>query len=157
MPWYVARAHTLKWSVGGIYSLPHNYSRWTKAVAFYRRVHRTVRRTPEKHCSLSGALPRQPTVGVCSSQPLDLTITHTVWCTPYSPMLQPESAYLRPLCADRPVVPPDSPVHTGQVLCTVRCATRRWLTALFSGFFADFYGLLLFLSLGLLCFFYIFF
>jgi hypothetical protein len=26
---------------GGIYSLPHNYSRWTEAAAFYRRAHRT--------------------------------------------------------------------------------------------------------------------
>jgi hypothetical protein len=53
MPWYVAWAPT-PWNgrLGGIYSLPHNYSRWTKAVAFYRRVHRTVRRTPENtvHC-----------------------------------------------------------------------------------------------------------
>jgi hypothetical protein len=61
----------------------------------------------------------------------------TVRCTPDSPVLQPENACLRPLCAD-------CPVHTGQVLFTVRCATRRWLTALFwdsllipSGFFCS--------------------
>jgi hypothetical protein len=51
----------------------------------------------------------------------------TVRCTLDSPVLQPESAYLRPLCADCPV-----PHRT--VRCTpdtdVRCATWRWLTAL---------------------------
>ena len=120
-------------------------------------MHRTVRCTTGHLLCSVRCTPRQPTVGACSSRPLDPTVAvcplahRTVRCTPDSPVLQPESAYLRPLCADRPVVPPDSPVHTGQVLCTVRCATRRWLTALFSGFFADFYGLLLFLSLGLLC------
>jgi hypothetical protein len=54
-------------------------------------------------------------------------------------VLQPESAFLRPLCADCPV-----PHRT--VRCTpdtdVRCATRRWLTALILDFFADFFGLL---------------
>jgi hypothetical protein len=63
----------------------------------------------------------------------------TVRCTPDSPVLQPESACLRPLCADCPV-----PHRT--VRCTpdinVRCATRRWLTALILDFFADFFGLL---------------
>ena len=51
----------------------------------------------------------------------------TVQCTPDSPVLQPESAFLRPLCADCPV-----PHRT--VRCTpdtdVRCTTWRWLTAL---------------------------
>ena len=63
----------------------------------------------------------------------------TVRCTPDSPVLQPESAFLRPLCADCPV-----PHRT--VRCTpdtdVRCATWRWLTALVLDFFADFFGLL---------------
>ena len=63
----------------------------------------------------------------------------TVRCTPDSPVQQPESAFLRPLCADCPV-----PHRT--VRCTpdtdVRCATRRWLTALVLDFFADFFGLL---------------
>jgi hypothetical protein len=48
--------HTLKWLVGGYYSLPHNYSHWTEAAAFYRRAHQTVRCTPDMQCSLSGAL-----------------------------------------------------------------------------------------------------
>jgi hypothetical protein len=66
---------------------------------------------------------------------------------------------------------PDSPVHHRTDRCynqrvpvcglsaqtvrlshrTVRCATRRWLTARFLGSFADFFALLLFLSIGLLC------
>jgi hypothetical protein len=68
-------SHTLKWPVGGIYSLPKLLVVGQKATAFYRRAHRTVRYTPDKHCSLSGALPRQSTVGVYSSQLLDLTVT----------------------------------------------------------------------------------
>jgi hypothetical protein len=44
--------------------------------------------------------------------------------------------------------------HHRTVRCTpdinVRCATRRWLTARFLDSFADFFGLLLFLSIGLL-------
>jgi hypothetical protein len=50
---------------------------------------------------------------------------------------------------------PDSLVPHRTVWCTpdntVRCATRRWLTSLFLDFFADFFGLLLFLSIELLC------
>ena len=106
-------------------------SRWTESSSFLSS---GAPDSPVHHRTLNSKCPVrlcQPTVGVCSSRPLDPTVGF-----------------------DRcrlPVGTPDSPVHTGQVLCTVRCATRRWLTALFSGFFADFYGLLLFLSLGLLC------
>jgi hypothetical protein len=96
-------------------------------------VHRTVRCTTG-HCTVDvRCTPRQPTVGACSSRPLDPTVAvcplahRTVRCTPDSPVLQPESACLRPLCADCPV-----PHRT--VRCTpdtdVRCATWRWLTAL---------------------------
>ena len=117
-------------------------------------MHRTVRCTTG-HCTVDvRCTPRQPTVGACSSRPLDPTVAvcplahRTVRCTPDSPVLQPESAFLRPLCADCPV-----PHRT--VRCTpdtnVRCATRRWLTARILDFFADFFGLLLFLSIGLLC------
>jgi hypothetical protein len=117
-------------------------------------VHRTVRCTTGHLLCSVRCTPRQPTVGACSNRPLDPTVVvcplahRTVRCTPDSPMLQPESACLRPLCADCPV-----PHRT--VRCTpdinVRCATRRWLTARFLDSFADFFGLLLFLSIGLLC------
>jgi hypothetical protein len=122
-------------------------------------VHRTVRCTTGHLCNVR-CTPRQPTVDACSSRPLDPTVAvcpchtgqsgahRTVRCTPDSPVLQPESACLWPLCADCPV-----PHRT--VWCTpdinVRCATRRWLTARFLDSFADFFGLLLFLSIGLLC------
>jgi hypothetical protein len=117
-------------------------------------VHRTVGGTTG-HCTVDvRCTPRQPIVGACSSRPLDPTVAvcplahRTVRCTPDSPVLQPESACLWPLCADCPV-----PHRT--VRCTpdinVRCATRRWLTARFLDSFADFFGLLLFLSIGLLC------
>jgi hypothetical protein len=92
-------------------------------------------------------MPRHPTVVVCRSRPLDPTVTQAIRCTPNSPVLQPEGACLW------------APLHrlsgcpTGQLLFTVRCATRRWLTTLLLDFFANSFGLLLFLSLGLLCFF----
>ena len=118
-------------------------------------MHRTVRCTTG-HCTVDvRCTPRQPTVGACSSRPLDPTVAVCPWHTgqsgadpPDRQVLQPESACLWPLCADCPV-----PHRT--VRCTpdinVRCTTRRWLTARFLDFFADFFGLLLFLSIGLLC------
>jgi hypothetical protein len=86
MPCYVAWAPT-PWNgrLGVFIASPHNYSRWTEAIALCWWAHWTVRCTPDMHCSLSGALPRQPTFGVCSSRPLPrLSSAHrTVRC--YSP------------------------------------------------------------------------
>jgi hypothetical protein len=158
MPWYVAWAPT-PWNgrLGGIYSLPHDYSRWTEVVAFCRRTHRIVRCPPDMHCSLSAALPRQPTVGVCSSRPLDPTVTQTV------------SAHRTVRCYS-----PRAPV-VGLSAQTARCPTGqsgahwtcyyslsgvppvRWLTAHFMDFFVVSFGLLFLLSLGLLHIFYDFF
>jgi hypothetical protein len=102
---------------------------------------------PDIYCAVSGvrhvSRPLAPVAVDRWIRPLPY-----VRCTPDSPVLQPESACLWPLCADCPV-----PHQT--VRCTldinVRCTTRRWLTALILDFFADFFGLLLFLSIGLLC------
>jgi hypothetical protein len=102
---------------------------------------------PDSNCAVSGARhvsrPLAPVAVDRWIRPLQ-----SVRCTPDSLVLQPESACLWLLCADCPVL------HR-TVQCTpdntVRCATRRWLTARFLGFFADFFGLLLFLSIGLLC------
>jgi hypothetical protein len=165
MPWYVAWAPTpLNGRLGGIYSLPPNYSRWTESCCFCRRARRTVRCTPDMHCSLSGALAtssdhwglQQSTVGSDRCQ--------IVRCTP------------------------DSPVHTGQSSATARgrlvtgpsaqtarCSTGQsgahrtgycslsgappecWLTVHFMDFFVVSFGLLFLLSLGLLHIFYVFF
>jgi hypothetical protein len=46
---------------------------------------------------------------------------------------------------------PDSPVHTGQVVFTVQCATRALVDCPLHGFLHYFLGLLLFLSSRLLC------
>jgi hypothetical protein len=46
-----------------------------KGGAFYRRVHRTVLCAPDMTLFIVRRLPRHPTVGVCSSQPLDPTAT----------------------------------------------------------------------------------
>jgi hypothetical protein len=96
MPWYVAWSPTpLNGRLGGIYSLPHNYSHWIEEAAFCRRVDRTVRCTPDKHYSLSGALAMSADRWVCSSRPLDPIVTQIVQCTPDSPVLQFEGASLR--------------------------------------------------------------
>jgi hypothetical protein len=116
-------SHTLKWPVGGVFSAPHNYSRWTEATTFCRRAHRIVRCTPDMHCSLSGALAtsadhwglQQSTVGSDRCQ--------TVRCTPDNPVLQPEGASLWATLRRLPGVPPDSPVHTKQVV--VHCPVHH--------------------------------
>jgi hypothetical protein len=109
---------------GGIYSPNPQTSRWTERSSFLSSG------APDRNCAVSGVHHvSRPLASVAVDRwirPLP-----TVWCTPDSPVLHPEGVCLRPLCADCPVVPPDSPVHTGEVLFTVRCATRRWLTALF--------------------------
>jgi hypothetical protein len=85
---------------------PHNYSRWTEATTFCRRVHRTVWCTPDKHCSLFGALPRQPTFEVCSSRPLDPTIARLSGATIRGCLIVDPSTQIAS-------VSPDSLVHTG--------------------------------------------
>jgi hypothetical protein len=66
--------------------------------------------------------PRQPTVGVYSSRPLDPTVAQTFWCTSNSPVLQPKGAWLRvPLRLLS--VPPDSQVHTRHV--TFHCPVHH--------------------------------
>jgi hypothetical protein len=136
-------SHTSKWPVGGIYSLPHTSSSWTESNSFLSAG------TPDSPVRtghtlfIVRCLPRQPTVGVCSSRPLDPTITRlsgahqTVWC--YSPRA--------------PVV--GLSVQTVRVSHrTFRCTPNwycslsgvppgRWLTAHFMDFFAN--------SLGFFC------
>jgi hypothetical protein len=106
----------------------------------------------DSHYAVSGARhvsrPLAPVAVNHWIQPLPSVRCRLSGAPPDRPVLQPESACLWPLCADCPVL------HR-TVRCTpdsaVRCATRRWLTARFLGFFTDFFGLLLFLSIGLLC------
>jgi hypothetical protein len=120
-------SHTFKWSVEGVFvASPHNCSHWTQAAAFCRRAHRTVRCTLDKHCSLSGVLPRQPTVVVYSSRPLDPTVTG------------------------------QSGAHWTGYYSVSGAPPVRWLTAHFMDFFTVSFGLLFLLSLGLLRIFYVF-
>jgi hypothetical protein len=122
-------SYTLKWSDGVVFIGPTPFLAVGQKVAvFYRWAHRTVRCTLDRAPFTVRCLPCQPTVGVCSSRLLDPTVTQKVRC--YSS----RAPVCRPLCADCPIVPPDSLVHTGQLLFTIRCVTRRWLTALFLGF-----------------------
>jgi hypothetical protein len=49
----------LKMAGWGVFiAFPLNYSCWTESCRFCRRAHRTVRCTPDMHCSLSGATSR---------------------------------------------------------------------------------------------------
>jgi hypothetical protein len=102
---------------------------------------------PDSHCAVSGAChvsrPLAPVAVDRWIRPLP-----SVRCTPDSPVLhRTDRCYSQraPVCG----------LSTQTVRCTpdsaIRCATRRWLTARSLGFFADFFGLLLFLSIGLLC------
>jgi hypothetical protein len=124
MPWYVAWAPTPSNGRLGVFiAFPTLLAVGQKSTSFYRQVHWTVRCTMDTHCSLSGAVPLQPTVGVYSSRLLDPTIAklsgahQTVRC--YSP----SAPICRPFYADCPGVSPDSSVHTGQG--TVHCPVRH--------------------------------
>jgi hypothetical protein len=118
-----------------------------KAAAFCWRAHRTVRCASDRALFTVQCLPRQLTVGVCTGRSLYSTVTQTVRCTSDSPVLQPEGA-----CPRAPLRRLSS-CPTGQLLYIVLCANRRWLTVLFLDFIIVSFGLLLFLSLGLICFF----
>jgi hypothetical protein len=111
----------------GVYSLPHNSSRWTEKLMLLS----------------SGTLgnpmpwPRQPTVRVYSSRPLpkQFDAHRTVRCH------SPRAPICGPLCTDCLV---SHLVHTGQVLFTVQCATRVLADCPVRGFFSLF-------LLGLFC------
>jgi hypothetical protein len=151
-------SHTLKWPVEGAFiAFPHNYSYWNEATTFCRRAHRIVRCTLDKHCLLSGALPRQPTVGVYSSRPLDLNVARLSGAHQTVRCYSPRAPSCRPLCADFLVSHWTVRCTPGRLLFTVRCTTSALANCPLHGFLRCFLGFLLFLSLGLLCFFYVFF
>jgi hypothetical protein len=86
-------SHTLKWTVGVVIIGPNPpYSRWTESSNFLSMG------TPDSvRC-----LPRQPTIGVCSSRSMDATTTQTVWCTPDSPVPWPRQSTVE-VCGTRPL------------------------------------------------------
>jgi hypothetical protein len=147
MPWYVSWAPT-PWNGRLVVFLvsPHNYSRWTEATTFYRRAHTGqsgAHRTCTVHCPVPCHISR-PLVFVAVDrwvQPLPRLSGAIAW----------ERSFWASLCRLH-VVPPNSPVHTGYV--TVHCPVGHQCV----GWHVTVHCLrLLFLSLGLLCFFYVFF
>jgi hypothetical protein len=109
----------------------------------------TVRCTPDSPVPW----PRQSTVEVCGSRPLDPTVARlsgahqTVRCHS-----------LRVLVVGLSAQTVRCPTGQSGAHQTCDCSLSgappvRWLTTLFLDFFANSFGLLLFLSLGLLCFF----
>jgi hypothetical protein len=127
-------------------------SRWTESSSFLSSG------APDSpvhtgHCTVACPVPpRQPTVGACSSRPLDPTVgfdrCRLPVGTPDSPVHTGQSGATARECL--PVASlrrlsetsPDSPVHTGQ--CTVACPVRHQALADSPSldFFADFFGLL---------------
>jgi hypothetical protein len=96
-------SHTLEWPVGVVFIAPTpKLAVGQKAITFYRRAHRTVRcPTGQALCSVR-CMPRQPAVGVCSSRPLDPTVTRvsgahrTVRCySPTTPFCGPSAQTVR--------------------------------------------------------------
>jgi hypothetical protein len=90
---------------------------------------------------------------VCSSRPLDPTVTRTVRCTPIVWCYSPRAPGCEPLYADCLVSHQTVRCTRDMLLFTVRCATSVLADCPLHGFLRCFLGLLLFLSLGLLCFF----
>jgi hypothetical protein len=79
-----------EWRWLGVFVGPNTISsRWTESGIFWSTG------APDRALFIVRCLPRQPTVGACSSRPFDLTITQTVLCALDSPLLQPEGACLR--------------------------------------------------------------
>jgi hypothetical protein len=138
MPWYVAWAPTPPNGRLGVFiASPTIIAVGQKQQLFVdgRTRQFGAHRTSTVHCPVSW--PRQPTVRVYSSRPLDPTVTQTVGCTPDSPVLQPESARCGPLCADCPVSH-----RTGY--CSLSGAPPgHWRTAHFMDYFV--------VSLGFFC------
>jgi hypothetical protein len=116
---------------------PHTSSRLTERSSFLSTG------APDKHCSLSGAQPRQPTIEVCSSRSLDPFVAR-VFCAHWTVRC----------CSPRA---PDVGLSVQTVRVshrTVRCTPdmycllfgappERWLTVHFMDFFAN--------SLGFFC------
>jgi hypothetical protein len=121
-------------SWGVFIASPHNCRHSIEAVAFSRRAHQTARCTLNKQCSLSGALPRQPIVGVCSShhwirQLPRLSSAHrTVRCC------SPRAPGSGPLYADCPVSHQTVRCTTDRLLLTVRCTTSALADCPLHGF-----------------------
>jgi hypothetical protein len=147
-------SHILKWPVGVVFIGPNPpYSHWTKHQLFVDRhtgqssachvswwlrsvaVNRWVRPLPMV------PWPRQPTVEVCGSRSLDLTVTRL------------PGAHRTIRCHS-----PRAPV-VGLSAQTIRCTSDNYYSlsgappvrALFLDFFADSFGLLLILSLEVFC------
>jgi hypothetical protein len=118
-------------------------------------VHRTVRCTTGQLLCSVRCTPRQPTVGACSSRPLDPTVVvcpvPTVRCpTGQSGATARERLSVASLRRLSGCPIGQSGAHrTGTVHCPVR--HQALANSPLQGFFFDFFGLLLFLSLGLLC------
>jgi hypothetical protein len=138
---YWLGSHTFKWLVGGVFiASPTILAIGQKSCCFCLRAHQTVR------CPSHVSQPLRSVTVDRWIRPLPrLSCAHRiVRC--YNPRV-PSCG---PLCAD-------CSVHTRQVLFIVRCTTKALADCPLHGFLLCFLGLLLFLSLGLLHIFYVFF
>jgi hypothetical protein len=92
-----------------------------KAAAFCRRAHRTVRCTTRQALCSVRCTPRQPTIGVCSSRPLDPTVTDSPMHTRQSGATARGRLSASPLCKLSSCPTGQSGAHrTGTAHCPVR-------------------------------------
>jgi hypothetical protein len=103
-------SHTFKWLVGGVFITSPTI------LAVGQKVDCSiVWRIGEfgAHQTCPVPWPHQPTIGVCSSRPLDPTVAQTTRCTPDSLVLQRREPLVASSLSKLPGASPDSPVHTG--------------------------------------------
>jgi hypothetical protein len=113
-------------------------------------VHRTVRCTTGQPLCSVRCTPRQPTIDACSSRPLDPTVVVCPVHTGQSGATAREHLSVASLRRLSGCPTKQSGAHrTGTVHCPMRHQTLA--DSPLQGFFVDFFGLLLFLSLELLC------
>jgi hypothetical protein len=101
--------------------------------------------------------PRQPIVRVYNSRPFNLTIVRLSGAHQIVRCYSPRAPDCEPLYADCLVTHRTVQCTPERLLFTVRCTTSALADCPLHGYFCHSLGLLLFLSLGLLCFFYVFF
>jgi hypothetical protein len=136
-------SHSSKWLVGGIYSLPLNYSHWTEGCCFCRRAHRIVR-CPGHVSRPLGSVAVDRCIRPLPDNPVHIE---------QSGATTRERLVAGSLCRLHQIVQ-----CTPDKYCSVSGAPLgRWLTAHFLDFFVVSFGLLFLLSLGLLHIFYVFF
>jgi hypothetical protein len=98
-------SHTMKWSVGVVFIGPNPISsRWIEGNNFLSTGTPDSLVRTRHPLFIIWCLPRQPTIWVYNSRPLDPTATQTVRCTPNSPVTWPRQPTVE-VCGSRSLDP----------------------------------------------------